>query len=102
MKGGVRGVFSSASAFTGFVNRTLAHASQDRAIIASQNQAAKSRPQNALQGLSYGLAEVGKGVFKGVTGIVTAPVQGAMQHGATGLLTGIGRGLVGEWNRLRS
>lgn len=96
MKGGVRGLFSSASAFTGFVNRSLAKVSMDKSIIASQTKAAKHKPQHALQGLSFGLAELGKGVAKGVTGIVTKPIEGAMSDGAVGFVTGIGRGLVGK------
>lgn len=95
VKGGVRGLFSSAGAFTGFVNRTLAHASLDKSVVASQSASSKQKPKHALDGVSRGLATFGKGIVGGVTGLVTRPVEGVMKDGAKGLVTGLAQGMVG-------
>lgn len=38
---------------------------------------------------------VDQGVFHGVTGIVTKPVEGARQEGVKGFFKGAGKGLIG-------
>lgn len=42
-----------------------------------------------------GFRDFGVGLYQGVTGILTAPIEGAQKDGAIGLLTGIGKGLTG-------
>ena len=47
------------------------------------------------QGITYGMYDFGKGLFDGVTGLVTRPVEGARQEGLGGFFKGVGRGLTG-------
>ncbi len=96
MRGGVRGVFSSVSGFTGFINRSIAQLSFDDRIIARQAKEARQKPKHVLEGLGLGLTELTKGVVKGVSGVVTRPIRGAMEEGGKGFVTGLGKGLVGE------
>eukprot|EP01012_Entosiphon_sulcatum_P006133 TRINITY_DN12863_c0_g1_i1.p1 TRINITY_DN12863_c0_g1~~TRINITY_DN12863_c0_g1_i1.p1 ORF type:complete len:450 (-),score=56.98 TRINITY_DN12863_c0_g1_i1:142-1491(-) len=46
-------------------------------------------------GLLLGLGSLGTGIATGVAGLVTDPVRGAKERGATGALKGLGKGLVG-------
>jgi len=43
----------------------------------------------------YGFRDFGIGINKGITGIVTQPIEGARKEGAVGALKGIGKGLIG-------
>lgn len=52
-------------------------------------------PSNVFSGLGYGGYAVLKGVFDGVTGIITEPIKGGTQDGFSGVAKGIGRGLLG-------
>ncbi len=38
---------------------------------------------------------MGKGIFDGVTGLVTQPVKGAKEEGAKGFFKGFGKGIIG-------
>ena len=46
-------------------------------------------------GLREGGGALAKGLFRGVTGIVTKPVEGAMASGVEGFVSGVGKGLIG-------
>jgi vacuolar protein sorting-associated protein 13A/C len=50
---------------------------------------------NMGQGIMEGSRTLGKSLFKGVTGIVTSPLEGAERAGLFGFAMGVGRGLVG-------
>lgn len=52
-------------------------------------------PSNVLSGLGYGGFAIFKGVFDGVTGIITEPIKGGTKDGFSGVAKGIGRGLIG-------
>lgn len=41
------------------------------------------------------MSGLARGVFEGVTGVVSQPVRGAQEEGMQGLLEGVVRGLVG-------
>ena len=45
--------------------------------------------------LESGLASLGKGLFEGVTGVVTQPLMGLVEDGPRGLVEGLGRGAAG-------
>jgi hypothetical protein len=57
------------------------------------------RPQENVTGIKSGLQAAGKdfthGIYDGVTGVVTQPVNGAMEEGALGFLKGVGKGIGG-------
>ena len=46
-------------------------------------------------GIMDGAEMLAKGVIRGVTGVLTKPVEGAMEEGAAGFVKGVGRGLLG-------
>jgi hypothetical protein len=46
-------------------------------------------------GFLQGMTSMGKGIFDGVTGLVTQPVKGAKEEGAKGFLKGFGKGIIG-------
>jgi vacuolar protein sorting-associated protein 13A/C len=52
-----------------------------------------------VEGMGDALREGGgalaKGLFRGVTGILTKPVEGALRSGVEGFVTGVGKGLIG-------
>lgn len=52
-------------------------------------------PSNFISGLGYGTYAIAKGVFDGVTGIVTEPVKGARNEGFKGAAKGLASGLIG-------
>ncbi len=47
------------------------------------------------QGFLQGMTSMSKGIFEGVTGLVTQPVKGAKEEGAKGFFKGFGKGLIG-------
>jgi hypothetical protein len=42
-----------------------------------------------------GMTSMGKGIFDGVTGLVTQPMKGAKEEGAKGFFKGFGKGIIG-------
>lgn len=52
-------------------------------------------PSNLISGLGYGTYAIAKGVFDGVTGIVTEPVKGARNEGFKGAAKGLASGIIG-------
>eukprot|EP00954_Amorphochlora_amoebiformis_P006885 537563-Amorphochlora_amoeboformis.AAC.1 len=55
--------------------------------------------QGQGQGLLTGVGCLAAGVWGGVTGVVTAPVRGALEGGAWGFMQGVGVGIVGAVTR---
>ena len=53
------------------------------------------KPNNVGEGVSQGLESVGKGFFKGVTGVLTKPLTGLANDGISGFFKGIGSGMTG-------
>lgn len=61
----------------------------------TEDKATHKNPKNVISGLGYGGAAFAKGIFYGITGLVTEPYKGAKKKGAKGLMTGVGKGFVG-------
>jgi hypothetical protein len=57
------------------------------------------RPHETVTGMKSGLQAAGRdfghGVYDGVTGVITQPVNGAKEEGALGFLKGVGKGIGG-------
>ncbi|GMF24638.1 unnamed protein product [Phytophthora fragariaefolia] len=91
------GAFSAASKVTGTLSEGIATLSLDRKYLA-ERRAQGPRKQVATHigtGLIHGTKQLGKGIFAGVTGVITAPTQGALQGGLPGFIEGVGKGLIG-------
>ncbi|RLN51421.1 hypothetical protein BBJ29_007449 [Phytophthora kernoviae] len=91
------GAFNAASKVTGTLSEGLATLSLDREYLAAR-RAQGPRKQVATHvgtGLIHGTKQLGQGIFAGVTGVLTAPAQGAINGGLTGFIEGVGKGLIG-------
>ncbi|ETN15881.1 hypothetical protein PPTG_06155 [Phytophthora nicotianae INRA-310] len=91
------GAFNAASKVTGTLSEGIATLSLDRKYLA-ERRAQGPRKQVATHigtGLIHGTKQLGKGIFAGVTGVITAPAQGAIQGGLPGFIEGVGKGLIG-------
>lgn len=55
----------------------------------------RNKPKHALYGFASGANSFFESISSGVTGIATAPIEGATEGGATGFFKGLGKGVVG-------
>lgn len=60
-----------------------------------RQEAINRRPANFGEGIAQSARGLGQGVFEGVTGVFTKPIEGAQKGGVGGFATGVGKGLVG-------
>jgi vacuolar protein sorting-associated protein 13A/C len=96
VKKSVYAIFNSASKITGSISKGVAILSMDNEYQQKrQVEKFRQRPRNAIEGIGYGLKDLGTGIIKGLYGIVEQPVKGGMAEGAKGVFKGIGRGFVG-------
>ena len=91
----VYGIAKSASDLTGSFGNLTAQLSFDPRYIEGRERERKQQAQHVGEGLAYGAWDFGKGIFDGVTGLVTRPVTGAQQDGAVGFFKGVGQALSG-------
>eukprot|EP00271_Cylindrocystis_brebissonii_P008358 TRINITY_DN2254_c0_g1_i1.p1 TRINITY_DN2254_c0_g1~~TRINITY_DN2254_c0_g1_i1.p1 ORF type:complete len:1958 (-),score=356.45 TRINITY_DN2254_c0_g1_i1:258-5252(-) len=89
-------VLGNASSALGHVSKGVAALSMDNTFIRSRQ---KQENKATIEGLGDGLREGGealaKGLFRGFTGILTKPMEGAQQYGVGGFVSGVGKGIVG-------
>ncbi|XP_076984207.1 intermembrane lipid transfer protein VPS13C isoform X2 [Tamandua tetradactyla] len=90
--GGAAGVVSR---ITGSVGKGLAAITMDKEYQQKRREEMGRQPKDFGDSLARGGKGFLRGVFDGVTGIITKPVEGAKKEGATGFFKGIGKGLVG-------
>lgn len=92
----VFGISDSVSKFTGSLSKGLSFATMDHSYQARRNIArTRNRPTHALAGIGYGANSFVEGIASGVTGLATAPLEGATKEGTAGFFKGIGKGLIG-------
>ncbi|XP_055946551.1 intermembrane lipid transfer protein Vps13-like isoform X4 [Argiope bruennichi] len=91
----IGGAAGAASRITGTLGKGIAALTMDKDYQKKRRQNISRRPQD----FAHGIAESGKGlfmgVFDGVTGIVTKPIEGAREGGVGGFFKGVGKGLIG-------
>ncbi|CAI9176855.1 unnamed protein product [Rangifer tarandus platyrhynchus] len=90
--GGAAGVVSR---ITGSVGKGLAAITMDKEYQQKRREEMGRQPKDFGDSLARGGKGLLLGVFGGVTGIITKPVEGAKKEGAAGFFKGIGKGLVG-------
>ena len=78
---------------TGSLGRTVAHLSMDDAYLRSRQE--RHAPRHAVDGLMSGSIGLASGVVEGLTGLISAPLEGAHTEGLAGFVKGVGKGLVG-------
>ncbi|GBM38371.1 Vacuolar protein sorting-associated protein 13 [Araneus ventricosus] len=95
----IGGAAGAASRITGTLGKGIAALTLDKDYQKKRRQNISRRPQD----FAHGIAESGKGlfmgVFDGVTGIVTKPIEGAREGGVSGFFKGVGKGLIGVVTR---
>ena len=101
---GVRSVFSgvvggaagTVSRITGALGKGLASLTFDEKFQNKRREAIKKRGrQNFGESLARGGKGLVMGIFDGVTGVATKPLEGAKEEGVGGFFKGVGKGVVG-------
>jgi vacuolar protein sorting-associated protein 13A/C len=95
VKNSVAGIFNTASKITGSLSKGVAHLAFDKEYVRQREKNNREKAKNVTQGISVGAKELGTGLFKGITGVVTAPLSGAKKEGVGGMIKGLGKGVIG-------
>jgi len=91
----LHGVFGSASKVTGTIAKVGVALTFDQDYAAARERMKRRKAKHVGEGLLLGFQDFGVGLYEGVTGIITAPIEGAQKDGALGLLVGLGKGFAG-------
>eukprot|EP00002_Diphylleia_rotans_P021612 TRINITY_DN4205_c0_g2_i1.p1 TRINITY_DN4205_c0_g2~~TRINITY_DN4205_c0_g2_i1.p1 ORF type:complete len:3130 (-),score=671.29 TRINITY_DN4205_c0_g2_i1:145-9534(-) len=90
-----QGAFGAVGGVANAVNAGMAAVVGKSSIKDLDRTISNKGPTNAVEGVAQGVAGLGHGVFKGVTGLVTKPIEGAKKGGLVGAMKGFGKGLAG-------
>lgn len=89
-------ILGNASSALGHMSKGVAALSMDKKFIKSrQKQDTKASVEGFGDGFREGAEAFGKGLFRGVTGILTKPLEGARSSGVEGFVQGVGKGILG-------
>ena len=88
------GLADSASKLTGSISSGLGAVTMDKEYQISQARE-RSADKDFAGHLASGVEGLGRGIFYGLTGVVTQPVQGLKRSGVGGFLSGAFQGAVG-------
>jgi vacuolar protein sorting-associated protein 13A/C len=91
----VGGLSGAAMRITGTVGKGIAALSLDDEFQRRRQEAINRQPKNIAENMARGVQGLGSGLFEGVTGVVTKPIQGARKGGVLGFFGGVGKGLIG-------
>ena len=92
-RAGFGGTAKTAGHLAGALGTGLATLSMDSEYLKYRPD--QEAPQHVLDGLMKGGVGLGRGVVEGLTGIISAPIEGAQREGGVGFLKGMGKGLAG-------
>lgn len=95
LRNSVFAVFGTASKLTGTLAKIGVAATFDQEYRRARARSSHHKARHVGEGFVLGFRDLGVGLYKGITGVVTAPVEGAMRGGATGFLKGVGIGMAG-------
>ncbi|KAH9312827.1 hypothetical protein KI387_027862 [Taxus chinensis] len=89
-------ILGNASSALGHMSKGVAALSMDKKFIQSrQRQDSKGSIEDIGDVIREGGGAFAKGLFRGVTGIVTKPFEGAKSSGVEGFVQGVGKGIIG-------
>lgn len=89
-------ILGNASSALGHMSKGVAALSMDKKFIQSrQKQERKGNIEDIGDVIREGGGAFAKGLFRGVTGIVTKPLEGARSSGVEGFVQGVGKGIIG-------
>ncbi len=70
---------------TSNISKGILSITQDEEYIKQREQAKlEHKPSNFVEGLGYGVSSMAEGIFSGVKGVVTKPLEGASEGGIGG------------------
>eukprot|EP01094_Clydonella_sp_ATCC50884_P020473 TRINITY_DN4260_c0_g2_i1.p1 TRINITY_DN4260_c0_g2~~TRINITY_DN4260_c0_g2_i1.p1 ORF type:complete len:3475 (-),score=1195.12 TRINITY_DN4260_c0_g2_i1:66-10490(-) len=95
IKNSVYGVFNSVSKVTGSVSHAATSLSMDDEWQRERAKRARHQPKHLGQGIAHGARDFGMGFVKGITGVVSQPIRGAMEDGGMGFVSGMRKGVTG-------
>ncbi|KAF3970469.1 hypothetical protein CMV_005848 [Castanea mollissima] len=88
-------ILGNASSALGHMSKGVAALSMDKKFIQSRQRQEKKGVEDLGDVIREGGGALAKGLFRGVTGILTKPLEGAKNSGVEGFVQGVGKGIIG-------
>ena len=89
----VGGAAGTVSRITGALGKGIASLTFDDKFLNKRREAIKKRGnQNFRESLARSSKGLAMGIFEGVTGVATKPIEGAKEDGVGGFFKGVGKG----------
>ncbi|KAL9254718.1 Intermembrane lipid transfer protein vps13A-like protein, partial [Drosera capensis] len=88
-------ILGNASSALGHMSKGVAALSMDKKFIQSRQRQESKGVEDFGDVIRGGGGALAKGLFRGVTGILTKPLEGAKASGVEGFVQGVGKGIIG-------
>ncbi|KAL3505576.1 hypothetical protein ACH5RR_030958 [Cinchona calisaya] len=88
-------ILGNASSALGHMSKGVAALSMDKKFIQSRQRQESKGVEDFGDVIREGGGALAKGLFRGFTGILTKPLEGAKASGVEGFVQGVGKGLIG-------
>ncbi|XP_057959044.1 uncharacterized protein LOC131151699 [Malania oleifera] len=88
-------ILGNASSALGHMSKGVAALSMDKKFIQSRQRQESKGVEDFGDVIREGGGALAKGLFRGVTGILTKPLEGAKTSGVEGFVQGVGKGIIG-------
>ncbi|XP_020230234.1 uncharacterized protein LOC109811015 [Cajanus cajan] len=88
-------ILGNASSALGHMSKGVAALSMDKKFIQSRQRQENKGVEDFGDVIREGGGAFAKGLFRGVTGILTKPLEGAKSSGVEGFVQGVGKGIIG-------
>ncbi|XP_010500318.2 PREDICTED: uncharacterized protein LOC104777719 [Camelina sativa] len=88
-------ILGNASSALGHMSQGIAALSMDKKFIQSRQRQENKGVEDFGDIIREGGGAFAKGLFRGVTGILTKPLEGAKSSGVEGFVSGFGKGIIG-------
>ncbi|KAI8561923.1 hypothetical protein RHMOL_Rhmol04G0379800 [Rhododendron molle] len=88
-------ILGNASSALGHMSKGVAALSMDKKFIQSRQKQESKGVEDFGDVIREGGGAFAKGLFRGVTGILTKPLEGAKASGVEGFFQGVGKGVIG-------
>ncbi|KAK9139107.1 hypothetical protein Scep_008788 [Stephania cephalantha] len=88
-------ILGNASSALGHMSKGVAALSMDKKFIQSRQRQESKAVEDIGDVIREGGGALAKGLFRGVTGILTKPLEGAKSSGVEGFVQGVGKGIIG-------
>ncbi|KAI3512412.1 hypothetical protein L1887_19727 [Cichorium endivia] len=88
-------ILGNASSAFGHMSKGVAALSMDKKFIQSRQRQENKGVEDFSDVIREGGGALAKGLFRGVTGILTKPLEGAKASGVEGFVSGVGKGIIG-------